>query len=115
MFKWFDEKTEKTKWIRFPATCAFLASTAVTTVTRIMGVAESFLFGSAILLNSPFSEKKIENAKLGLHEISVQTPKNILRVVFVIVEVCIDGIFGVLMNPKSYIISTLYNFDVLNE
>jgi hypothetical protein len=105
MFNWFDEKTEKTKWIRFPATCAFIASTAITTVTRIMAVAESLFFGSAILLSSPFSKKKMENAKLGLHEISVHTPKNILRVGFITVEIFVDGIYGVLKNPKYYIIS----------
>jgi len=103
MSNWFDEKTERTKWIRFPAACAFVASNAVTTATRIMGVAESFLIGSAILLSAPFSEKKMENAKLGLYKISVQTPENILRVAFVTIEVCVDGIFGVLMNPKFYI------------
>jgi hypothetical protein len=103
MFKWLDEKTEETEWVRFPAACAFIASNIITTATRITGVAESLLFGSVILLHSPFSQKKMENAKLGLHEISVHTPKNILRVAFVTIEVCVDGIFGVLMNPKFYI------------
>jgi hypothetical protein len=102
-FSWLDEKTEKPAWVMLPATCALVVSNAVTLTTRIMGVAESFFYGSAVLLTAPFSERKTENAKLGLHEIFVHTSKNILRVVFLPVEICVEGIV-ILIEPKLYII-----------
>lgn len=104
-FKWVDQKTEKTKWIRFPVACAFGVSNLVTLITRIMSVIETFFIGSKLLLSSPFSENKMEKAKLGLNKISIQTPKNILRLFFILIEAYVNGIFGVLMNPKFYIIS----------
>ena len=70
-----------------------------------MGVAESFLHGFTVLLTSPFSEKKIENAKLGLQKIFSDTPKNILRVTFIFLEILVDGIGGALTCPKAYIIN----------
>jgi hypothetical protein len=112
MFTWINRKTDNTSWVRFPAACAFIASNIVKTATRTTNVVETFLYGSKMILNTPFSEQKIENLKNGITEISIETPKNIARLFFVIVEIFIDCIYGVLIEPKYYIIASAGSMEV---
>jgi len=105
MYDWLDKKTEETQWLKLPGIGMCCASTLVTTVTRVSGIAEVFFKGLGILATSPFTNNRINNAKLGLSEIFVHTPKNVLRSACIPVEFIYGVIFN-LCEPKFFTIET---------
>jgi hypothetical protein len=101
MYNCWDKNTEKAQWLRVSGIGVWTASNVITVVTRIAGIAEVFIKGSSALLSTPFKENKINNVKVGLNEICVHMPKNILRTIFVPVEF-IGGTIFILAGPKTF-------------
>lgn len=101
LYNWLDEKTEETQLWRLPAVGIWSASTAITSITRVMGIAEVFFKGAGILLSSPLSRTPCNNAKIGVKEIFDHAPKNCLRVAFIPVEFFVGTIEN-LIEPKGF-------------
>jgi hypothetical protein len=104
MFNLFNEKTEKTQWLRIPTTGLWSASCLVKLAVRIFSIVEVFFKGLGILFSAPFANQRLTNTKIGLNEIFVHTPKNILNTVFLPIEF-IGGLIDILSEPKFFIIS----------
>jgi len=102
MYNWLDENTEETQWLKLPALGMWCASNTLTTVTGTAGIAEVFFKGLGILATSPFTNNRIDNAKIGLCEIFVHAPKNVLRTIFVPIDF-LCGIIPVCVEPKHAI------------
>jgi hypothetical protein len=102
MYNWLDENTEETQWLKLPALGMWCVSNTLTTVTRTVGIVEVFFKGLGILATSPFTNNRIDNAKIGLCEIFVHAPKNVLRTIFVPMDF-LCGTIPVCVEPKHAI------------
>lgn len=103
-FNLLDEKLGKIIVIRLPYLAAWSALSMVTATTRTIGIAEVLFKGLGILLTAPLADNPLCNAKLGLHEIFVHTPKNVLRA-FLTPFGFMGGAFCILTNPEFFIIA----------
>ena len=101
MYNWLDTNTEETQCLMLPGIGMWTASSLITLATRVAGVAEVFLKGSGYLLASPFTNNKALNAKIGLNEIFVHTPKNILRIACSPLDF-LGGTIDIFIGPKSF-------------
>lgn len=110
LYDWFDKITNDRDELKVPTVCVCCVSTMVTTATRISGVVETFFGGFLILFCIPFN-KKFDEGKLGLHEIFVHTPKNILRMAVIPFEF-IHGLIFSLCEPKFFILIELHQLKV---
>ncbi|HRD55774.1 MAG TPA: hypothetical protein PLC42_05185 [Parachlamydiaceae bacterium] len=100
LYDWFDKVTDERKELKVSAVGVHCFSTIITTATRISGIVETFFGGFLILFCVPFN-KKFDEAKIGLHEIFVHTPKNILRTL-VIPFGFFGGLIFNLCEPKYF-------------
>ncbi|MGZ3633291.1 MAG: hypothetical protein ACXU9U_02695 [Parachlamydiaceae bacterium] len=103
MYDCADKNTEETKDLKLFGMSVWCASNALTLVARVAAIPEVFLLGAGIFLTAPFTANPIKNGKIGLHEIFVHTPKNILRVACVPIEFFIGTILNY-TDPKLLII-----------
>jgi hypothetical protein len=93
LYNWLDDNTEEPTHLKSLGFAVWCVSSLVTTITRIAGIAEVFFVGLGILLTAPLTAKPIENAKIGLNEIFVHTPKNVLRTVSTIAEFLFGALY----------------------
>lgn len=101
MYNLLDENTEETEYLTSSGLGVWCASISVSTIAKVVGIAEVFIKGSGLFLSSPFTDNRIHNAKLGLNEVFVHTPKNILRTACIPVEFFLGTIL-ILIEPKSF-------------
>jgi hypothetical protein len=98
LYKWWDNYTPpENDCVRIPGLCVWTASSLVTLVTRVAGVAEVFLIGAGTIFINP---------KTGLKEVFIETPKNMLRVIH-IPFMFFGGTILTLADPKYFTIFTL--------
>lgn len=110
IYAWFDKRTDNIEWIRASSLGIYGASGLVTLVTRICGAVEIPFTGIKNLIISPGAG--IESLKIGLTNIFIETPKQVLRIVWFPIEFSIESI-RVLCSPRYFIISMLEHMKVL--
>lgn len=93
LYEWWDNYTPpENDCVRIPGICIWTASSLVTLVTRVTGVAEVFLLGAGTILIHP---------KAGLKDVFIETPKNVLRVINTPI-MFFTGAISTLIDPKFF-------------
>jgi hypothetical protein len=103
MYGWVDKNTEETENLGLLGMGVWCASNALSLAGRVAAIPEVFLLGAGTFLIAPFTSNPIENAKVGLREVFVHIPKNILSVACLPIEFFIGTILNC-TDPKFLII-----------
>ena len=101
IYNLLDEYTEETEYLTSSGMGVWCVSNVITTIARVVGVAEVFIKGTGVFLSAPYTNNCIHNAKLGLNEIFVHTTKNILRTTCIPIDFFLGSIF-IFIEPKSF-------------
>lgn len=110
IYDWFGKKTADIELIRLSALGIYGASSLVTLISRICGAIEIPFAGIKNIFISPVAG--IESLKIGLTDIFVEIPKQVLRIVCFPIEFTLDGIIF-LCDPRYFTIEMNEHMKVL--
>ena len=108
IYNWLDKQADERNYteqsehlIRPLVFSVCLGANVVTVATRVTSIVETFLRGSSTLLSTPFISDRILHAQRGMKEIFVNTPLDILRLMYFPIDF-IDDLVGICIDPKHF-------------
>ena len=108
IYNWLDKQaderqyTEQSEHLIRPLVISIcVGANVVTIATRVTSIVETFLRGSSTLLSTPFISDRVFHAQKGMKEIFVNTPLDVLRLIYFPVDL-MDDLVGIFIEPKFF-------------
>jgi hypothetical protein len=108
IYNWLDQQADQRQYteqsehvIRRLVMITCMGANVITLATRVMSIAETFFKGLSTVLSIPFISDKVFHAQRGMKEIFMNTPLDILRLLYLPIDL-LDDLAGIFIDPKYF-------------